>query len=98
MAHFAKYTKGFDVHMEYLGEQQLVALQGKGAAALAVLERGLADRAFLLGDQVSLADVALYAYTHVAPDAGLALEPYPAIGAWLRRFESEPWWEPITAR
>jgi glutathione S-transferase len=82
---------------EELGDK-LVEKLGKGAAALAVLERGLANRAFLLGDQVSLADVSLYAYTHVAPDAGLPLEPYPAISAWIHRFESEPWWEPITAR
>jgi glutathione S-transferase len=82
---------------EELGDK-LLEKQGKGAAALAVLERGLANRAFLLGDQVSLADVALYAYTHVAPDAGLTLEPYPAISAWIHRFESEPWWQPITAR
>ena len=82
---------------ETLGDT-LVEKLSKGAAALAVLERGLDSRSFLLGDQVSLADVSLYAYTHVAPEAGLTLEPYPAIRAWIRRFESEPWWQPITAR
>jgi len=82
---------------EELGER-LLEKQQKGAAALTVLELGLGDRSFLLGDQVSLADVALYAYTHVAPDAGLPLEPYPAIRGWIRRVESESWWAPITAR
>jgi glutathione S-transferase len=82
---------------EELGDK-LVEKLGKGAEALAVLEKGLADRSWLLGEQVSLADVSLYAYTHVAPEAGLDLAPYPAISAWIRRFEAEPWWEPITAR
>jgi len=69
-----------------------------GSAALAVLEQGLAEREFLVADQLTLADIALYAYTHVAPEAGFALEPYPRIRAWLRRLESEPRWAPITAR
>ena len=60
MAHFAKYTKGFDVHMEYLGEQQLVALQGKGAAA--VLARlapslNLATMNFMTGTTATVAGI-----------------------------------------
>ena len=80
-----------------LGDK-LVEKLAKGAEALAVLERGLVGSSWLLGEQCSLADVALYAYTHVAPQAGLPLEPYPAISAWIARFESEPWWQPISAR
>jgi glutathione S-transferase len=82
---------------EELGDK-LIEKRAKGAEALAVLERGLTGSDWLLGEQVSLADVSLYAYTHVAPDAGLALDGFPAVSAWIRRFEAEPWWEPITAR
>jgi glutathione S-transferase len=80
-----------------LGEK-LAEKQDKGRAALEVLERGLADREWLVADHYSLADVALYAYTHVAPDAGLDLEAYPSIRAWIARVESQAGWAPITER
>ncbi|MCZ8130021.1 MAG: glutathione S-transferase family protein [Steroidobacteraceae bacterium] len=82
---------------EELGEK-LVEKLAKGRAALAVLEHGLAGREFLVGDRYSLADVALYAYTHVVPEAGVSLEPYPSIRAWLACVERQPGWAPITAR
>lgn len=69
----------------------------RGADALAVLERGLAGRTWLVGDSASLADIALFAYTHVADEAGYRLEDYPAIGAWLAEFRKLPWYSPITA-
>jgi glutathione S-transferase len=59
-----------------------------GKDALAVLERGLADREFLVADTYSVADIALYAYTHVAGEAGIDLVDYPAIGPWLGRVEA----------
>jgi glutathione S-transferase len=70
---------------------------GKGHDALAVLEQALTGRSFLVGESYSLADVALYAYTHVAPEGGFPLDGYAAIRAWIRRVESEPCWAPITA-
>jgi glutathione S-transferase len=54
------------------------------------MERHLTDRTFLVGERYSIADIALYAYTHVAPEAGFELAPYPAIGAWLERVAAEP--------
>ena len=72
--------------------------QAKGREALAVLERGITDASFLLGDAFSLADIGLYAYTHVSAGAGISLDPYPAIRAWIGRIEAEPRWAPITAR
>jgi glutathione S-transferase len=69
---------------------------GKGHDALAVLEQALTGRSFLVGESYSLADVALYAYTHVAPQGGFPLDGYAAIRAWIRRIESEPRWAPIT--
>lgn len=69
-----------------------------GEAALAVLEQGLTDRTFLVGGSYSLADIALYAYTHVAPEGGFSLEPYPAIRAWCDRVAAQPGYVPITSR
>jgi glutathione S-transferase len=80
-----------------LGEK-LVEKRRNGHAALAVLEQGLAGREFLVGERYSLADVALYAYTHVAPEGGFALEAYPSIRAWCARVAAEPGHVPITSR
>jgi glutathione S-transferase len=59
-------------------------------AALEAMERHLATRTFLVGERYTIADIALYAYTHVAPEAGFELEPYPAISAWLERVAAQP--------
>lgn len=80
-----------------LGEA-LKEKHAKGRDALRVLETGLAGRRFLVAGRYSLADIALYAYTHVAPEAGIDLAPYPAIRGWIQRLEQEPRWAPITAR
>jgi len=61
-----------------------------GERALAAMERHLDDRQFLVGDGITLADIALYAYTHVAGEGGFDLEPYPAIRSWLARVAAEP--------
>jgi glutathione S-transferase len=54
-------------------------------------------RPFLVGDRYSLADIALYAYTHVAPEGGVALDAYPNIRAWIGRIAEQPGWAPITS-
>jgi glutathione S-transferase len=51
-----------------------------------------------VGEHFTLADIALYASTHVAPQGGVALERYPTIRAWLKRVEQQPRHAPITAR
>jgi glutathione S-transferase len=81
---------------EQLGEKYTERFQ-RGAEALAVLERGLAGRCWLVGDEVTLADIALFAYTHVADEAGYRLADYPAIGTWVAQFKKLPWYSPITA-
>jgi glutathione S-transferase len=58
-----------------------------------VLDATLAERDFLAGDGPTLADVALYSYTSVAPEGGIDLDPYPAIGPWLKRVEALPGFE-----
>ena len=80
-----------------LGEK-LVEKRRNGHAALAVLERGLEGQEFLVGGRYSLADIALYAYTHVAPEGGFSLEPYPAVRAWCARVAAQPGHVPITSR
>ena len=60
-----------------LGEK-LVEKKKNGYAALDVLEEGLHGRDYLVGDRYSLADISLYAYTHVAQEGGFDLAPYPA--------------------
>jgi glutathione S-transferase len=79
-----------------LGEK-LTDKVDKGYQALDVLERGLADREFLVGDHYSLADISLYAYTHVAEEGDFSLVRFPAIRAWLKRVAEQPGYEPITA-
>jgi glutathione S-transferase len=68
-----------------------------GNRALVALERHLGAQQYLVGDWYSLADIALYGYTHVAPEGGFDLMPYPAVRAWLDRDASEPGHVPINA-
>ena len=66
------------------------AKQRGGEAALTALEGHLDRPRFLVAERYTIADIALYAYTHVAPEGGFELEPYPAIGAWLARVQTQP--------
>ena len=59
-------------------------------AALETLDRGLAERRFLLGEAYTVADVSLYAYAHVAGEAGIDMAPYGEVEGWLRRVEETP--------
>jgi glutathione S-transferase len=67
-----------------------------GKRALKAMESHLSTADFLVGDRYSIADISLYAYTHVAPEGGFELEPYPAINAWLERVAAQPGHVPIT--
>lgn len=60
-----------------------------GNAALGVMDRYLQEHEFLVGGY-SIADIALYAYAHVAPQGGFDLAPHPAVRAWLGRVEAQP--------
>jgi glutathione S-transferase len=77
-------------------QEALAEKQRAGYVSLDALERGLGDRDFLV-DGYSIADIALYAYTHVADEAGLDLEGYPRIRSWLGRVASQPGHVPIDA-
>jgi glutathione S-transferase len=71
-------------------ERQRERLLAGGSAALDAMERHLAERPFLVDERYSIADISLYAYTHVAHEGEFDLEPYPAIRAWLGRVASQP--------
>ena len=71
-------------------EAELAERREKAEVALATMERHLAGKRFFVGDRYSLADIALYAYTHVAPDGGLALDALPGVRAWIARVQAEP--------
>jgi glutathione S-transferase len=69
----------------------------QGYRALDAMERHLDGRDWLVGSGITLADIALYGYTHVAEEGAFSLERYPAIRAWLARVAAEPGHIPITA-
>ena len=63
-----------------------------GVAALRLMDGHLADRDWFVGEAISLADIVLYPYTHVAEDGGFALADYPHIQGWIARVEATPNW------
>ncbi|HEX9948094.1 MAG TPA: glutathione S-transferase family protein [Allosphingosinicella sp.] len=85
---------------ERLNDFQRTLLPGKreaGEAALRLMDEHLGTREYLVGARLSLADVALYAYTHVAEEGGFDLAAYPAVKAWLRRVAEQPDYVPMRA-
>jgi glutathione S-transferase len=70
----------------------------RGRAALAVMETHLSRHGFFVGESYSLADIALYAYTHVAHEAHFDLTPYAQVRAWIARVASQPRHVPLTQR
>jgi glutathione S-transferase len=91
-------TVRFWLHTELTDERRaaLPTKRALGYAALAVMEGHLRERDFLVGERYTVADVALYAYTHVADEGGFDLAPYPALRAWLDRVRAQPAHVPIT--
>ena len=76
-----------------LSDSQRVLLGSKreaGEAALSLMDRHLAERDWFVGGAFGLADIVLYAYTHVADAGGFDLGRYPAVGAWLSRVAAMP--------
>ena len=85
----ARFLKTYSGKPE-LWESQRESLTKRGVKALQALEGGLQDREWLVGDGMTIADVALYAYTHSADEGGFSLDGYPAIRAWLVRVAAQP--------
>jgi glutathione S-transferase len=77
---------------------ELADRMARGRAALAVMETHLSRHSFFVDETYSIADIALYAYTHVAHEAHFDLTPFPAVRAWIDRVASRPSHLPITYR
>jgi glutathione S-transferase len=76
---------------------EIEARRKAGYAALDAMEQELASREFLVADSFTIADIALYAYTHVAGEGGFDLSGYPGVRAWLDRVAAQPRHVPIGA-
>ncbi|WP_009629927.1 glutathione S-transferase family protein [Synechocystis sp. PCC 7509] len=79
----------------YLGkaEEYIEAIEQKrapGYAALAVMEKHLQQHSYFVGEQYTIADIGLFAYTHVAHEGNFDLTGFPAIQSWIKRVESQP--------
>jgi glutathione S-transferase len=74
---------------------ELPRLHERGYQALAVMEQHLARERFFVGDTYSIADIALYAYTHAAAEGGFELQRFPAVRAWIARVEGQPRFVPM---
>ena len=78
-------------------KQVLEQKQPPGYAALGVMEQQLKNRAFFVGDRYTIADICLFAYTHVADEGGFDLTGFPTILDWINRVKRQPNYTPITA-
>ncbi len=82
---FWTFAGELDAHQAELPERRR-----RGEAALEVMEKHLSGNDFFVGDRYSIADIALYAYTHVAHEAGFDLSNRPNLTAWLARIADQP--------
>jgi glutathione S-transferase len=87
--------------IKYLGSppDRLASLEEKktgGYKALDVMEQQLLSHSFITGDNYNIADIALFAYTHVADEGGFSLEDHAAIRAWIERVNGRPNFVPMT--
>ena len=79
------------IHPDPESQRALAESKMKGGyRALEVMEGRLAQEPYFVGDRYGIADIALYAYTHVADDGGFDLGPFPAVRAWLDRVRAQP--------
>lgn len=67
----------------------------KAYSALDVMEDHLSTRTFFVGERYTIADIALFAYTHTAEEANMSLEAYPHIQHWVKRIKSQPNFRPM---
>ena len=89
------------VHVFGVTPERAARLQEKmdgGYAALGVMEEHLASRTWFVGERYTIADIALYAYTHVAHEGGFDLSRFPGVQRWLERVAAQPRYVPITKR
>jgi len=87
--------------MKFLGspaerQADLERWRAPGEAALAIMDQHLASHAFFVAERYTIADIALYAYTHVAHEGGFDLSHFPAVQAWLVRVAAQARHVPMT--
>lgn len=75
--------------------EQIASWRNGGNRALSVMERHLAQHEFFAAGRYTIADIALFAYTHVAEEGCVELAPYPAVRRWLDRIRAQPGWIPM---
>jgi len=88
------------IGIDNLTELQRLQITGKrvaGNAALKLMDEHLRSRGWFVGDTMTLADIALFAYTHVAGDAGFDLRQYPSVTRWIERIKGQPRYLPLDA-
>jgi glutathione S-transferase len=78
-------------------QDRLEGWHKQGTRALGAMDQHLEGREWFVGDGMTIGDIALYAYTHVADEGGFDLEPYPSIRAWLDHVASQPGHVPMEA-
>lgn len=85
-------------HLELTDERRAIveSKRESGYRALGVMEGHLGQRSFFVAEQFTIADIALYAYTHVADEGGFDLAGFPAVRKWLARIKSQPGHRAIT--
>ncbi|MDQ2897248.1 MAG: glutathione S-transferase family protein [Actinomycetota bacterium] len=71
-------------------DAEAVRRRDAGLQALRLLDGHLSQTPFLVGDRYTIADIAVYGYTHVAADAGIDTEPFPAFTGWVDRITDQP--------
>ena len=86
----ARFWKHYLPKLTPLQEAELPGRMQRGYDALGVMEQHLARNQYFVGGRYGLADIALYAYTHVAGEGGFNLDNYPQVSAWLARVASQP--------
>ena len=86
----ARFLIGYSEQPAEQYAERLPGLMKTGYVALDAMERQLEGRSFFVGERYTLADISLYAYTHVAHEGGFDLEPYPAVRAWLENVVAQP--------
>jgi len=94
-------TPRYWIKHKLLNDERRAQLKGKmqsGYAALEIMDRHLTKQRYFVGAQLSIADVALFAYTHVAEEGDFDLKRYPALRDWLARIADMPGHFPITAQ
>jgi len=85
----ARFLLHFDHGMD-VSEARMEMLHQRGNQALGVMETALAGQEFFAGPRYSVADIALYAYTHVAGEGGFVTAAFPRVSAWMDRIRAQP--------